>query len=70
MVGAGPSPTAANAEHGGLTDDERAELDWLRAENTFLRVQRDVLARVATGYARDMEALLRRGAPTDHLPSP
>ncbi|GGP75116.1 hypothetical protein [Saccharothrix coeruleofusca] len=55
--------------HGDLTDDERAELDWLRAENAFLRVQRDVLMRVASGYALDMEALLRRGAPSSHLPS-
>ena len=43
-----------------LTDDERAELAWLRKENDFLRVQRDILVRVATGYAHDFEAVLRR----------
>ncbi len=36
-----------------LTDDERAELAWLRTENTLLRVERDILLRVATGYADD-----------------
>ncbi len=36
-----------------LTDDERAELLWLRKENTLLRVERDILLRVATGYAND-----------------
>lgn len=50
------------AEHSGtpLTDDERAELAWLRTENDLLRVQRDILLRVATGYAHDVEAMLRR----------
>ncbi|CCH30123.1 hypothetical protein ABZ816_41335 [Actinosynnema sp. NPDC047251] len=48
---------------GGLTEDERAELAWLRSENAFLRTQRDVLMRVATGYAHDMDALLRRRGP-------
>jgi hypothetical protein len=43
-----------------LTDDERAELTWLRTENDFLRVQRDILLRVATGYAHDVETMLRR----------
>jgi hypothetical protein len=43
-----------------LTDAERAELAWLRKENDFLRVQRDILVRVATGYAHDFEAVLRR----------
>jgi hypothetical protein len=43
-----------------LTGGERAELAWLRKENDFLRVQRDILMRVATGYARDFEAVLRR----------
>ncbi len=43
-----------------LTDDERAELLWLRTENEFLRVQRDILMRVATGYAQDVETMLRR----------
>ncbi|NUT90495.1 MAG: hypothetical protein HOY78_00560 [Saccharothrix sp.] len=43
-----------------LTDSERAELAWLRKENDFLRVQRDILMSVATGYAHDFEAMLRR----------
>ncbi|HEY8371291.1 MAG TPA: hypothetical protein VIL00_00970 [Pseudonocardiaceae bacterium] len=44
----------------GLTEDERAELAWLRSENALLRVQRDVLLRIASGYARDMDAMLRQ----------
>ncbi|SMC52963.1 hypothetical protein [Lentzea albidocapillata] len=43
-----------------LTGGERAELAWLRKENDFLRVQRDILMNVATGYAHDFEAVLRR----------
>ncbi|HEX7308208.1 hypothetical protein [Lentzea sp.] len=43
-----------------LTGDERAELSWLRKENEFLRVQRDLLLDVASGYAHDFDALLRR----------
>ena len=39
-----------------LTPDERAELVWLRTENTLLRVERDILLRVASGYARDMHS--------------
>ena len=40
-------------EHPPLTEDERSELVWLRKENTLLRVERDILLRVATGYAND-----------------
>ena len=49
------------AEHtdAPLTTGERAELAWLRKENDFLRVQRDILLRVASGYAHDFEAVLR-----------
>ncbi|MFD5830694.1 hypothetical protein [Lentzea sp. NPDC060358] len=43
-----------------LSDGERAELSRLRKENDFLRVQRDILLRVASGYARDFDAVLRR----------
>ncbi|MCP2163471.1 hypothetical protein [Goodfellowiella coeruleoviolacea] len=64
------SPAAATSANGGdvvpaaaLTDDERAELAWLRTENNLLRVERDILLRVATGYAKDMDHLLRRSAP-------
>lgn len=49
-----------------LTDDERAELHWLRTENKFLRVQRDILMSVATGYAEDVEAMLRRTGARRH----
>ncbi|MFD0207280.1 MULTISPECIES: hypothetical protein [Saccharothrix] len=41
-----------------LTGDERAELHRLRAENTFLRVQLDIVTRIATGYARDVDTIL------------
>ncbi|SDF39357.1 hypothetical protein SAMN05216553_101415 [Lentzea fradiae] len=44
-----------------LTGDERSELAWLRKENEFLRAQRDILLSVASGYAHDFEAMLRRG---------
>ncbi|WP_367127490.1 hypothetical protein [Saccharothrix sp. HUAS TT1] len=47
---------------GPLTDEEREELVWLRAENAFLRVQRDVLTRIASGYAHDVEVFLGRRA--------
>jgi hypothetical protein len=46
-----------------LAADERTELEWLRAENTLLRTERDVLLRVATAFAEDADAtLLRRAA--------
>ncbi|WP_433272200.1 hypothetical protein ACQPZF_15755 [Actinosynnema sp. CS-041913] len=45
-----------------LTGAERAELAWLRAENTLLRVQRDILTRIAADYARDVDAILRSRA--------
>jgi hypothetical protein len=49
-----------------LTDGERAELAWLRKENDFLRVQRDILVRVATGYAHDFDVVLRRDRDQRH----
>ncbi len=58
---------SADSEPWSLADDERVELTWLRNENALLRVERDILLRVATGYAEDMDILLRRGA---HPPSP
>ncbi|HEY3472319.1 MAG TPA: hypothetical protein VGL47_44785 [Amycolatopsis sp.] len=42
--------------------DAGTELAWLRKENALLRVERDMLMRVAAGYASDM-ALLRRREP-------
>ncbi|GAA1315571.1 hypothetical protein [Saccharothrix xinjiangensis] len=50
---------------GPLTDEEREELTWLRAENAFLRVQRDVLTRIADGYAHDVEVILGRRRPSE-----
>jgi hypothetical protein len=46
-----------------LAEDERSELMWLRTENTLLRVERDILIRVASGYAMDMDPLLRQRTP-------
>ena len=43
-----------------LTEAERAELLRLRKENDFLRVQCDILMRVASGYAHDFETMRRR----------
>ncbi|GAA2774306.1 hypothetical protein [Saccharopolyspora taberi] len=34
-----------------LAEDERAELDRLRRENRLLRVEKDMLLRIATEYA-------------------
>jgi hypothetical protein len=53
-----------------LTDDERSELAWLRTENSLLRVERDILLRVASGYAEDMAALLHGGPSPNHTPYP
>lgn len=39
-----------------LDQGERAELEWLRAENRLLRTERDVLSRLATGLAEDVSA--------------
>lgn len=42
-----------------------SELEFLRAENALLRTERDVLLRVAAGFAEDANAtLLRRRRPT------
>lgn len=40
-----------------MTEDE--ELAWLRKENALLRVERDILLRVASGYAMDHQLLVR-----------
>jgi hypothetical protein len=40
-----------------MTEDE--ELSLLRKENALLRVERDILLRVASGYARDHQLLVR-----------
>ncbi|SFB49731.1 hypothetical protein SAMN05216266_11491 [Amycolatopsis marina] len=41
-----------------LDRDERAELEWLRTENALLRTERDILVRVASGFADDANATL------------
>jgi hypothetical protein len=51
-------------ENRPLDPGERAELEWLRSENALLRTERDILVRVATGFAEDADAtLLRRRTP-------
>jgi transposase len=40
---------AAEADGEGLSDDERMELARLRSENTRLRMERDILKKVAPG---------------------
>ena len=37
----------------GLTEDERMELESLRAENKRLRMERDILKKVAPGKVRE-----------------
>ena len=44
-------------------EDGPAELERLRNENALLRVERDILVRVASGYANDMAMLLRHQNP-------
>ncbi|MER7014777.1 hypothetical protein ABT324_25395 [Saccharopolyspora sp. NPDC000359] len=39
-----------------LTSAERAELDRLRRENHLLRVEKEMLLRIATEYALDRRA--------------
>lgn len=56
----GNEPATDQDNTGPLDQDERAELDWLRAENKLLRTERDVLARVATGLVEDTNASLLR----------
>lgn len=56
----GDEPTADRDNSGPLDHCERAELEWLRAENKLLRTERDVLRRVATGFAEDTNARLLR----------
>lgn len=61
------TPTRATTAGTPLGDDERAELTWLRSENRLLRVERDILLRVATGYATDaaQDVVARSRRPVD-----
>ncbi|WP_017976335.1 GreA/GreB family elongation factor [Actinopolyspora halophila] len=63
----GADPSTRDDRHGSLVPDERAELDWLRAENTLLRTERDMLLRLATEFARD--AGLVRSVANDTAPT-
>ena len=63
MKQAATAMTTEGEHEAPLTKDERSELTWLRAENELLRVERDILIRVATGYVKDMDFLLRRREP-------
>jgi transcription elongation factor GreA len=36
-----------------MSAEDHDELAWLRAENALLRTERDMLLRIATGYAED-----------------
>ena len=41
---------------GGLTTEERQELTRLRRENKQLRVERDILSKAATWFAREADS--------------
>lgn len=41
---------------GGLTTEERQELQHLRRENKQLRVEREILSKAATWFAREAES--------------
>ena len=43
----------ANGEEPELSNDERAELEALRADNARLRMERDFAKKVATWFAKD-----------------
>ncbi|MFF0149572.1 hypothetical protein ATK36_5313 [Amycolatopsis sulphurea] len=46
-----------------LTGDEQAELIFLRAENTLLRIERDILMKAASGFAAEAGALVHKPEP-------
>lgn len=56
----GDCEPAAGRDDAPLEQSERAELEWLRAENRLLRTERDVLSRLATDLAEDVSADLVR----------
>ncbi|CAM04663.1 hypothetical protein A8924_5809 [Saccharopolyspora erythraea NRRL 2338] len=43
-----------------ISVDEREELDWLRRENRLLRVERDILLKIATEYTLERAEPPRR----------
>ena len=45
---------AANQD-GALSDDERAELKWLRKENKTLRVEKEILKKASAFFAKEMK---------------
>ncbi|GAA3573393.1 hypothetical protein GCM10022222_67160 [Amycolatopsis ultiminotia] len=65
-------PESENASAGAsgqaaLTPDEQAELAWLRAENSLLRAEKDLLLKAAAGFAADAGAL-RAARPSEPKP--
>lgn len=53
-----PQDEAHVGESDLLGPGERAELRWLRSENALLRTERDMLVRIAAGFAEDLDAAL------------
>jgi transposase len=46
---------------GGLTTPERQELNHLRGENRQLRLEREILSKAAAWFARETNAIPRKG---------
>jgi transposase len=48
--------------NGGLTTAEREELNRLRRENRQLRLEREILSKAAAWFARETNAIPRKGS--------
>lgn len=55
---------ASSSERGErpVIHDVHAELAWLRAENTLLRTEKEILLKAATWFALDAKAVLQENA--------